>query len=218
MRIRRVIITKQSNIANATELHNHPCVRRLWKLPLGYIMFEFYHPVFEKIYNDDLEKSNAARMEESVRHDTATAITEERKLLGPLYQQFQNPSDALTLLVPSTTAVYHVLGKGKGQLPWPDLVCSKGWELSNRLQVRGTMVSAIPETVSSLEMIIKSWTKSMRDIGAINRVGDISLIGQSFKVIAECSGACGDAAMALFVLLMETRQTTSVQTVQFGPE
>lgn len=217
MRIRRIIITKECNIANIAELRKQPCVRKWWKLPLDYAIFEFYHPIFERIYDDDLDMSNAARMEEQVRLETAAALSEERRLLAPLYQEIKNPSDALTLLVPSKTAIYHFLGKGKGQIPWPNLACSNGWELSSRIHIRGRLVAAIPETLKSLQTVISDWANSMKYVGAITEMDDISFTGESFAFAAECSEHCGDAAMALFVLLTETRQMTSVQAVQFTP-
>ena len=217
MRIRRVIITRESNIENLANLPEQSSVKTCWRLPFNYTMFEFYHPVFERIYDDRPSISNAARAEDWVRRQTAAAIAEERRLLAPLYRDFHNPSDALILLVPSRVAIYHFVGKGKGQIAWPELNCAQGWEVSKRIRIKGQMIVAIEETVYGLQTVIRDWAVSMKGIGIVTQIGEIVTAGESFTINFECSAFSGDAVMALYILLTETRNLTSIQTLHFAP-
>ena len=217
MRIRRVIITRESNIGERESLQKHPNIKGVWRLPFNYVMFEFYHPIFERIYEDNLEASNAARTEEQVKVQTSAAMSEEGRILAPLYAEISQPSDALTLLVPSKGAMYHFVGKGKGQIAWPELNCTKGWELARTTRVEMSLISSVPETLNNLDKLITDWAASLKNIGAPVRIDNVTHAGESVTAIFESSPAAGDAAMAFYILLTETRHLTSLYRVSFEP-
>jgi hypothetical protein len=215
MRVRRVIITKNANVNNIETLPLHPNVRKCWRLPREYVLFEFYHPVFERIYDQDPAVANAARSDEIVRSQTAEAIAEERNLLAPLYRDIGNPSNALTLLVPSKAATYFFVGRGKGRISWPRTGYSPGWESSTRIRVDGRLFMALPEAVEGLRTVLREWSDSMTKIGEMKAIETLIIDGTHFSAICEFEGPCGDAAMALFMLLTETRNLSSLEAVGF---
>jgi hypothetical protein len=217
MRIRRVIVTRESNIGELDSLQKHPNIKGVWRLPFNYVMFEFYHPVFERIYDDNMTASNAARVEEQVKVQTLAAMSEEGRILAPLYAEIRQPSDALTLLVPSNGAMYHFVGKGKGQIAWPELNCRKGWELARKTRVQMFLISAVPEALNNLDKLIADWAALLKNLGVLVRIKDLTRIGDSVTANVECFTSAGDAAMALYILLTETRSLTSVYRVSFDP-
>ena len=215
MRIRRVIITRNENFADIGALAKHPNVPKCWHLPRGYTLFEFYHPVFDRIYTNDQEAANAARLDDSVRLQTSAAVTEERKLLEPLYRGIGNPSNALTLLVPTKTVTYYFVGRGKGSIAWPQIGYSKDWEIARSIRVVGRVYSTVPETVEALIMVINEWAGALAGWGEIKELDGVSISGERFSTGALFNGSCGDAIMALLMLLTETRNLTSVEEVMF---
>jgi hypothetical protein len=74
MRVRRLIVTRDSNIKDIEALARHPNVRDCWRLPRGFVIFESYYPVFEQIYNNDLSIKHAALADAVVRLQTVDAI------------------------------------------------------------------------------------------------------------------------------------------------
>lgn len=214
MRNRRIIITRETNIEDVSRLEVHPNVRSVWWLPRGFVLFEFYHPVFELIYSENLAIANAARVNEEVRQQTADAVSVEQRLLAPLYTAIGHSSDALTLMVPARGATYHFVGKGKGHISWPELKSSDGWERARKMRVEMVLVSSIPETSNALEHVIADWSESLRGPAEM-KVENVSRINDGMVATVHCSTRIFDAAMALFILLTETRHLTSLCSVCF---
>jgi len=215
MRIRKVIITKNATIANRTILNRHPNVKKCWFLPQQYTLFEFYHPVFERIYDSDLTVANAARLDPAVRAETIAAVTEEQVLLAPLYQNVERPSDALTLLVPSQTVMYYFLGLGKGQIQWPRLERSVGWETAQSIRVEGRLSSVASNNIEELGVVLREWSESMTALGELSVLLPAEFSSNSFSAKCDFHSACGDASMALFMLLTESRYLTGLEAVGF---
>jgi hypothetical protein len=215
MRIRKVIVTKTTNVSDPSALGGHPNVKKTWDLGCGFVLFEFYHPVFNHIHESDLDLANAARNDPAVRTATAAAVAEERQLLAPLYQQLRRPSDALILLIPSKTTMYYFLGLGKGRIQWPEFARSTDWEVARSIRVAGRLFSVIDETIDGLNRIFKEWSKRMVAFGVMTQAETMVFSRNGFSTICEFTVPCGDAMIALFALLSETRYITSLDAVGF---
>lgn len=212
---RRVIITRASEVGNPEELASHPNVRGLWSLPRGYVLFEFYHPVFEQIYETTPGVASSARRLESVRRETAQAIAEEQRLLSKLHRDMPDSSDALMLLVPSQASFYSFLGRNKRTFPWPSLGCSPFWDTSRKIRVAGRLVANVAETVSGLKSVLEEWSDSAPPVNSVRMGSDLHFEGEYFSFKCDFSSPCGDATMALFMLLAATRSLTSLEAVGF---
>jgi hypothetical protein len=215
MRIRRVIITKVGSLADVPRVQEHPNVRGYWSLPQGYSLFEFYHPVYERIWDNDPAVSNPAWQEPSVKSQAAEAVAQEASLLAPLYRVVGNTSNAMTLMVPSKTSMYDFLGLGKGRIQWPQIGKSVDWEIARAIRVAGRLSETAPENVKELEIVIGEWSDCMKSVGALNEVEELAFRNNYFT--ANCSFAvpCGDATMALFMLFTETRYLTFLEAAGF---
>jgi hypothetical protein len=209
------VVTQNSNVADIGALLRHENVIKCWRLPREYVLFEFYHPVFDHIYEINPQVKHTALGNESIRSQTAAASAIERGLLGPLYRKTQSPSDAVMLLVPAKTVFYEFLGARKGRIPWPDLGCSPGWESVRSVFITGQRESVSPEKEAALKEVFQEWLDTMKELGVMNQADSIRLVGHSFETVGEFTEPCGDAAIALYMLLTETRKITTVQSIGF---
>lgn len=215
MRIRRIIITHESSFANVEALNQHPNVRRYWRIPARYVLFEFYHPVYERIYDNNPAVSNAAWQNPETRSQAAEAVSQERALLAPLYREVGSASNAGLLLVASRTVMYHFMGRGKGQIQWPFLGRSADWETSDVIRISGRISSIKPDKIKELLLVMRCWEESMRAVGEVIHADELSFSGLSFTLNCRFSGGCGDATMLLFMLLTESRYLISLDAVGF---
>ena len=207
--MREVIITKDSNLIDLDTLAQNPIVRKCWRLAKGYTLIEPYDPVL-----DDPRISSAARHKEPLKSQLNAFYSEQAKLLAPLYEHVK-PSDAGMALIPGTRTVYRFLGRDKLRIRWPEIGCSRGWESANTVRISGRLVAAIPETIQGLNTVLKEWLDSMAAVSQIRLVRSMAFADRDFTLIAEFADACGDAAMALYILLTETRGLTSLEAVGF---
>ncbi len=99
--------------------------------------------------------------------------------------------------------------------PIPSQLTTAGWETAETIQVTGRLANAIPETVEALTRISKEWLDSMAALGQISQSRPITFSDWNFNATYTLTGTCGDATMALYVLLTETRKMTSVEAIGF---
>jgi hypothetical protein len=106
-----------------------------------------------------------------------------------------------------------VQGRERETIKWPRLGLSKGWESSLHIRIVGWLFLAIPETVQGLRGILLEWHDCLAR--EIRHAGELTFTGDAFTANYEFNGPCGDAVMALFMLLTITRNLTSLQAVGF---
>lgn len=215
MRSRKVIVTRKSETVHPEALATHPNVRGLWWLPHGYMLFEFYHPVFERIYDTEPGLAKSARQLDAVKGQTAQAVAEEQKLLWNLYRDFPESSEALMLLVPAQTAFYNFLGRYKRTIAWPSLGCSPLWETAQKIRVAGRLAANISETTDALRTVLEEWSASAPSTSIVHLPPKLAFDDEYFSFECSFSGPCGDATMGLYMVLTETRSLTSLQAVGF---
>jgi hypothetical protein len=213
MFMRQVIITEHSNLADPDGLSKHELVRKVWKIPRSYVLIELFDSVFESIYTWDMAKQRAAFLEEGIRTRSATIVAEELKLLAPLYGQEKRRSPFLRLAVPCQSALYRFLGSRPIQ--WPGLGHSANWETTRSIEICGELNSASQEAAARLRVVFQEWVDAMVALGQISEVHPITFAGKKFTAECEFAEACGDATMALYMLLTATKKVTSVQSVGF---
>jgi hypothetical protein len=85
MSTRKVLITRFENVGDRKTLPAHPNIRNLWEMPWGYVLFEFYDPVFELVDSPGSSPVEFANLVKSLRPKLADLANEERRLLSPLY-------------------------------------------------------------------------------------------------------------------------------------
>jgi len=215
MRIRRVIITQEASFANIDALQQHPNVKKYWRAPKHYVLFEFYHPVYDYIYDNDPAISNVAWQDPSIKLQAAQAVEQERALLAPLYRHVGNPSNAGLLLVPSRTAMYYFLGDAKGRIQWPFLGRSADWETSDVIRIVGQMPAINQSRIEELRLVLRCWEESMRGFGEPIHLDDVAFYNSRFTVVSRFTGECGDATMLLFMLLTESRYLICLDAAGF---
>lgn len=215
MRIRRVIITQESSFANIDALQQHPNVMKYWRVPKRYALFEFYHPVYDHIYDNNPAISNTAWQAPSIKLQAAEAVEQEKALLAPLYREVGNPSNAGLLLVPSRTAMYYFLGTAKGRIEWPFLGRSPDWETSHVIKIVGQIPSINPARIEELRIVIRCWEESMRGFGEPVHLDELEFYNSRFSLLSRFTAECGDATMLLFMLLAESRHLICLEAVGF---
>jgi hypothetical protein len=213
MFIRQVIITRYSNVADPNGISKNKLVRNAWKLPRGYFLCELFDPVFESIYNWDMAKQCAAFADEGIRARSAAIVTEEMKLFAPLYGREKRRSPFLKLAVPCQSVLYRFLDRQP--IRWPELGYSPSWETARSIDIAGELKSTSREATEELRILFQEWVDAMAALGKIKRAHPITFTHEKFVAECEFTGACGDAAMALYMLLTETKKITSVQSVGF---
>jgi hypothetical protein len=213
MFMRQVIITRYSNVADPDGISKNKLVQKAWKLPRGYFLCELFDPVFEAIYNWDMAKQRAAFADEGIRARSAAVIAEEMALFAPLYGQEKRRSPFVKLGVPCQSVLYSFLDKQP--IRWPELGHSPNWETARSIEITGELKSALHKAPEELSMSFQEWVDAMTALGEISRARPITFSDENFVTKCEFKGACGDAAMALFMLLTEAKKVTSVQSVGF---
>ena len=215
MRIRRVIITRESSLADIEALQQHPNIKKCWRVPERYTLFEFYHPVYEHIYDNNPRVSNNAWQNPSIKFQAAEAVKQERALLAPLYRQVGSPSNAGLLLVPSRTAMYHFLGNTRDRIHWPFLGRSADWETSLVIRIAGQLGAVDPEKIEALRLVLRSWEDSMKSFRELVHLDEMAFHDSRFTITCSFSQACGDATMLLFMMLTESRYLICLDAVGF---
>lgn len=213
MFMRQVIITRYSNVADPKGLSKNKLVRKAWKLPRGYFLCELFDPVFESIYNWDMAKQRAAFADEGIRARSAAIVAEEMALFAPLFGQEKRRSPFLKLSVPCQSVLYRFLDRQP--IRWPELGYSPNWETVRSIEITGKSKSISQKAAEELKILFQEWLDAMTALGEINRAHSITFTSEKFIAECEFTGACGDAAMALYMLLAETKKITSVQSVGF---
>jgi hypothetical protein len=211
MRVRRLIVTRESNIKDIDALANHPNVRECWRLPHDYVLFESYYPVFERIYHNDPSIKHAARAEEIVRLQTAAAMGGEREILGPLFKEQPASFRGVQLLIPGTTAFTQFLGSDA--IKWPEVKLYTGWETATDTVFSMNLAIVTEDTERELRRVIQQWTDSGKAQGKIEAVGPVTFKDKEAQVRCRFIGpTCADAIMALYVLLTDTQTLTSLKS------
>ncbi len=220
MRVRRVIVTKAANVSDPDGLAHHANVAKCWRLPNDHVLFEFYHSVFDCIYDNDPCVTNAALQDEATRRLGNEAASIERGLLAPLYRIVKDTSDATMLLVPTRAALYLFLGRRKNEISWPDLGVSSGWESRKHVRIAGCLRRAKrSQSFPKLESVVTEWISSMAENGVlIERGPTATKDGYYFSINVRCTEPCGDALMALYMLVTLSPPETGLEKVGFFDE
>lgn len=211
MRIRYVAINRDTDFADVEGFARHPHVVKCWRLPRAFTLYELYAPVFDLIWDPDL--SNAARLDPEVRRRTNEVYWERNRQLAPLLRDVPDPNHR-PMDVRAITAHYHFFGLGRSY-HWPQLGTSVGWGEARVIRIAGRLATALPENVRSLQALFSEWADCMTRLGELTRAPVIHLSDGYFSEVFEFSGPCGDAAMALFMLVTDTRKLTSLQAIGF---
>ena len=206
---RQVTIAKDADI-DLEALAVHPLIVKCWRLPRGYTLFEQYHPVFEHTCNSDYEAARAALRAEPYKSQHDAARLGWRKLLAPAYAD--GKGDHMFVLM-TQTATYWFEGRERYTIKWPRIGVSKNWEGLSRIRIVGRLFLAIPEAVENLKTVFSEWQKAIP--GEVVQAGDLVFTGDGLSANYEFEGPCGDATMALFMLLTATRHLTSLEAIGF---
>jgi hypothetical protein len=209
---RKNIITKNWNINDLQGLPCHPNVRKCWQLPREYMLFEFYHPVYDRIFSSDFQIKHAALKEESVRLESAWAVAELRRMLQPLFGGKPKSFQGTQLLFPGKTAFTLFLGEGK--VLWPEVKLAEGWETDRQSKFHMRLVIATEDTTRELEKIVRLWGESGMTQGEIGTVSPVRFQGEEAQVECSFINEAHDSIMALYMLLTDTRALTSLESLE----
>jgi hypothetical protein len=208
------VVTRDSDFADIEALPSHPYVVKCWRLPRGHTLYELYHPVFDRIYDSDHEVGNAARMDPVARAQDQQVFAEERKLLAPLYREVAEPRRR-PFCMRSRTTEYLFFGRGKNSIKWPQIGTSAGWGEAQTIRVAGRLLMATPETIEGLRTVFKEWVDCMTALRELTSAEELRFSGEHFSSMCEFAGPCGDAVIALLMVLTATRKETALAAIGF---
>jgi hypothetical protein len=213
MSIRRVDMTRRVNVADVNVLVTHPNVRKIWKIPWDYILFEFYDPIFDLLDKPGVSPLEYSTLTRDLRPKLSELVKEERTLLSPLYAgrplQWQGNQFGL----PLKSVLYRVLDKKK--IKWPWFGFSTDWETETSIRICGTIKTGAPEAQKYLNDAFSEWARWAKSVGVAISSGDILHENLEFSVSCQLSECCGDACMALYLLLTQVQDRTSLAAVGF---
>ena len=207
MSFRRVNITRDENISNHGALLHHPNVRNCIRFPWGYTLFEFFDPLFDAIDAEPMSSS----ME--IRSRAEELMSEERKLLRPLYKGRPSHWQGNQLGLPLKTGVYRVLGKKKVEWPW--FGSSPGWECEKEIKVSGRFRNSVGGAWERTERVFGEWSSWAVSTGRLAHIEQLVHRDEHFTVLCSFSEVCCDACLGLYLLLAQTRKETFVDAVGF---
>jgi hypothetical protein len=206
---RQVTIAKDIDI-DCGLLAIHPLVVKRWKLARGYMLFEYYHPAFDKTCDSDYESARLALQTEPYKSQDRAVRLEWRRLLSPAYAGGQGDH---MFVVTTRIATYWFEGRERYTMAWPRVGFSKQWDSSSRIRIAGRLFLAEPETIAGLQAVLSEWHETVP--GQVVQAGPLIFSGEGFNATYEFSGPCGDATIALFMLLTVTRHLTSLEAAGF---
>jgi hypothetical protein len=151
--------------------------------------------------------------DESIRAQEAAAIQEEMKLLAPLYGNEKSQSRFIRLAVLTSTTFYQFMDKRP--IRWPQIGYSKDWSSAQTIHVAAEVESVSRDATVAFNIVFQEWANSMTAQGQLRQVHPLLQTDCKVEFICEFREACGDAAMALYMLLTDSRKMTFVQSVGF---
>ena len=206
--IRRVIVTREEYVNGIDHIQESPSVRGLWHIPRGILLFESFHPVFDRVYNTDRSVVDTARRDRNVQVQLKAAIEAERAILERLFIDKPGSFQGTQLFLPGKTAF--ALFMGDGQLHFPELKLYAGWEdervLSLELRTESRRLTA------ELNSLISEWGNAAMTHGLL---ANFTLMDAEFPTL-HCSFLAGvfDAVCALHRMLAESYVATRVGTIE----
>lgn len=211
--LRRVFIARRRHLADPEGMPGHSNVRKYWELPRKYVLFEFYHPVFEVIYSEDPRIQRKGWEDESVKAETVAAIGQQRKLLAPLFRGRSRIWHGIQLALPLSRVSYDFLDNKS--VSWPRLGFTRDWETAVAVQITGQLATSSTEAKAGFEKVFQEWVDWATTLGEINKAESISYSERDYNVHCEFPGACGDVLVVLIQLLAATRKFSSVESLGF---
>lgn len=209
MTLRQVNITKLANLTYPDKMLNQPGVRKFWRLPLDNALFEFFDPIFE-IYNP--QKNGR---DETLERKMRAAIEAERKLMAPLMDGLSNVEKYRTEQYRHATwsAIYRFYSKQP--ITWPNIGESLEWYFSKVINIEGFLGKINTETVALFEQDLEEWKDCMKKNGELKKATAVEIAGEKYLMKCEFNEPCGDACMALFMLLSERKKQIGLKSVGF---
>lgn len=213
VRLRQVAIAKGTDV-DMEVLATHPNVVKRWCLPYGYVLFEFYHPIFDKAWDSDFSLATWHHYNEPSKSQVVEADREMKRVLAPLFDPGQNPDCCMyTRYAPN--AVYRFFGRERHSIKWPKIGLSQEWSSARRVRLAGRLFYSMPETTDALAAVIGQWHECLVGYGESAPGTNVKWAEEHFSSIYDFEDACGDATMALFMILTATRNLTSLEAVGF---
>lgn len=200
-------------MAEPDTIAEHANIIKCWRLPRELLLLEFYDAIFQRLHNDDTTVVNAAYQDQSIRQRRIALDDELRMMFAPLYRCGERVADGVVALIPSKTTNYEFLGNDKDRIPWPELGVSPGWHEAARIQVTGRLFAAVPETLEALHGVFSAW--GMATSTETTHIDAITFNHRNFIATCEFSNPSGDALMALYAVLTDSRALTSIERVGF---
>jgi hypothetical protein len=205
MSSRRIKIVHTSDLTDPGELEGHRFVVKCWSLPRGFWLFEWYDPVFERTGRDPDVVSRIMEVN-----------AEARRLLDPLFLEDGDLIGPPGFVWFGCETYYHLAGhRGKKASRWPQFGSSELWNLRNRIRISGRLARPGPQTIDALEAVFKEWSDCMVGLRQLTGRTALRFSDENFSSICEFVEPCGDATMALFMLLAATRKETTLGAVGF---
>jgi hypothetical protein len=212
---RQVRLCSRRHLANPAGVSTHPNVRKSWELPGDNVLFEFYDPVYERIYSWNREIRAAAMQTASDLTQARACDAIYRSLLGPLFeghgQLFHGISHAMP---PLYSGFFAFLGYKR--VSWPETRMSSLVDLGTSLEVLARLREFEPNRCESYCSIVNEWEEwayglhILKSVEPVRRDPDGEL-----RSSYELTEPCGDAAMVLFLLLSLSRMQTTVGSIGF---
>ena len=210
MASRRVNIVRNESVADQEELRRHPNVRGYLQFPWDYTVFEFYDPVFDQVASNS--KSGSIQSEETRRRLTSL-MSEERRLLWPIYKGRPARWQGNQLVLFLTTGTYRVLDRKKTS--WPFFGSSAGWEVEKLIKIVGRARHATAEHEIALETTFREWLTWAKSASGLAVVENLNQQEGRFTLLCSFDGSCSEACIGLYLLIARTQKLTLVEAIGF---
>lgn len=211
MTLRRVDITRTTNLADPKSVGSNPRVRKAWLMPWGFTLFEFYDPIYEQLDNPSSKLSNVVEWGEETRRYMGELVEAERNILAPVYRGKPRHWQGNKLGLPLRSVIYRIIDRGNLDLPW--FGYSPDWEIITKIRICGRVRETI--RLKTLEGVVEGWSKWLENIGQKPESDRFSSKGKDFQFQCQFSEPCGDACMALYTALVASYKATSIEAIGF---
>jgi hypothetical protein len=202
--MRKVIVTKASYIS-FDELARNPRVRKHWLLPRGFMLIEMMHPA---------SRGAAAKR---AQPQIAAALEEEAALFAPFYRRVRSLAEIMTLQIRTRTASYHLCAAGPTIVRWPNLRVPDGWDVQTAMDITCKFSTSIAARMS-IRRIFNEWRSCLTGLGELATFEARSRVAGQYAGKCKFTGCCGDATIALLILLAGEGARLRLQSVHLSAE
>ncbi|MCL1475927.1 hypothetical protein [Argonema antarcticum] len=210
---RPLIIVKNFYLADLQTLQEHSNVKHILEMPYNYVFFEFYDPIFELLYNEDIEIQNKAGKDPELQSKAKQLFGELDRFLQPLYShpashdRFGYRFGCIALDFIINKKIYTLKEPGN---PKAIEIVETGFTNSTSVQLKVKFKNKANKNQLRYEQVIIDWHEWAKKHFEFDVLGKIEYQNKLSTITIYFPSNFENFMAAIIVMLNDTRKETSI--------